>query len=67
MTDDRTTLGEVGADIKGATIRVTQQRETIARLEELGEDTQAARLLLRTLEKELALLIARSDALKDSA
>jgi hypothetical protein len=56
MNDDPDTFPEERADIRAAEIRVAQQREAIARLEEMGHATDTETLLLRTLEKELARL-----------
>jgi hypothetical protein len=61
MTGDLDTLHELKESVRAAEIRVAQQRETIARLEELGVATETEKMLLHTLEKQLARLIVECD------
>jgi hypothetical protein len=56
MTEDSDATREMQEDIRAAQARVAQQRETIARLQEMGHATDVEALLLRTLEKDLARL-----------
>jgi hypothetical protein len=61
MTKNSETFREVQERVRAAEVRVAQQRETIARLREMGHAAEAEQLLLRTLEKQLARLIGQRE------